>query len=122
MGQETSKINFELSIIDPIDIKFKFKKIESFNGENFLYFTPCKTCNFTEFKLQIFKKNPDALNSMQLYNIHIDLNHFKEYLRDNKEMYEYSQELESGSIVLRYTKNLLLKEIMYKVNSKEILY
>lgn len=122
MGQETSKVNFDISIIDPINVKFKFQKIETFNGENFLYFIPNKNFNYTDFKLEIFKKNIHALNDMQLHDININLNDFKDYVRDKKEMYEYSRNLGSGLIVFRYTKTLQLKELMYKVNSTDILY
>ena len=97
----------------------KFSEFKNFSGENFIYFKVVKPFNERVFTLEIFKEEKNMLNTVQVYQIVI--NDFENFNKGEKKYYQYKADIDSNEIIFRYDDKFLLDEVVYKVNSRELI-
>ena len=59
------------------------------------------------------------LNTVQVYQIVI--NDFEHFNKGEKKYYQYKADIDSNEIIFRYDDKFLLDEVVYKVNSRELI-
>ena len=102
-----------LKLIEP-KIDFKFQKKFVFNEEIFYFYIPCQKISNSEFVLEVRRENQDSLDSIENYHLHIGLADLTDYQRDGENLLEYKKEFKSITIIVRYDKDMFIKEIIYK--------
>lgn len=125
MGNTNTRIssyfkNIKLTLLTKKDkCPLKFSDYKNHAGENFVYFKPTKNFNNRVFTLEIFKEKKNTLNTVQLHEIIID--NFDEYNRDIISYNQFITDIDSNEVIFRYDDKMYLKEVVYKVNSSELI-
>ena len=114
----SSKI--EVKITKPKEINFKFLKQAQHNSMHFIYFIPTSSLQSSNFIIEIKHKNQTGLDNLLIIPIDIDYTKLETYKNKDILYLEHKYKNNDYEIIIRLDKNMILKEIVYKIENKFI--